>query len=255
LLSYRAAARKRMMVIGDFGPMTLDQARARARKMLVEVEDGRDPLDEKQSAALGETFGELIDAYIERHAKVRKKTWEADKRRLDRHIPTTWRNRKADSITRREIADLHQRIGTKTPHEANRLLEILSKTFSLGRRWNFLDETAANPATDIDRFEEVGRDRWLRPSEWPRLAKAIDKQGNIYVRAFLWLLLLTGARKTELLHAKWPRVDWDNGILRLPDTKSGKPQNLTLTGPAQAVLQSIPRQDVKRRAILTPVEG
>ncbi|MEE8227576.1 MAG: Arm DNA-binding domain-containing protein, partial [Kiloniellales bacterium] len=87
VLSYRALGRKRLMTLGNFGVLTLEQARTRAKKHLVAVEDGKDPLEERRQAAQGRTFGELIDAYIEDHAKVHKKTWLDDKQRLERHIP------------------------------------------------------------------------------------------------------------------------------------------------------------------------
>ena len=70
VLSYRTGGRKRLMVLGRYGVLTLDQARARARKHLVQVRDGADPLHEKQRAAAGRTFDDLLDTYIVRHAKV-----------------------------------------------------------------------------------------------------------------------------------------------------------------------------------------
>ncbi len=59
VISYRADGRKRMMTLRDFGTQTLDQARTRARKHLVAVKDGVDPLEEKYRAAQGESFKDL----------------------------------------------------------------------------------------------------------------------------------------------------------------------------------------------------
>ena len=101
VLSYRTKGRKRLMVLGRYGAdLTLDQARERAQKHLVNVRDGTDPLEERQKAAQGRTFGGLITSYIERHAKVHKKTWRDDEQRLDRHIPAPGLIMKADSINR-----------------------------------------------------------------------------------------------------------------------------------------------------------
>ena len=82
LVSYRAEGQKRMMVVGDCGSMTLDEARRRAKKLFVEVEDGHDPLLKKQHAAQSQTFGDLIERYIKDHAigprgedHPRKRTW------------------------------------------------------------------------------------------------------------------------------------------------------------------------------------
>ena len=59
VISYRADGRKRMMVLGDFPTLTLTQARKRARRHLVDVQDGVDPLEERRLAVQGETFRDL----------------------------------------------------------------------------------------------------------------------------------------------------------------------------------------------------
>jgi integrase len=115
--------------------------------------------------------------------------------------------------------------------------------FGLARIWHFTDESASNPVEGITRFKERKRKRWVTPLELPALAKAIDGEPNIYVRAAVWLYLLTGMRKEELTTAKWKDVDFERGVLRLPETKSGEEQNAVLNAPALAILRSIPRLD------------
>ncbi|MBT3305938.1 MAG: site-specific integrase [Alphaproteobacteria bacterium] len=244
VLSYRAAGRKRLMVLGRYGAdLTLDQARDKARKLRVKVREGEDPAEAKRREAQGQTFGDLIGAYIERHAKVHKRTWPADERRLRLHIPQTWLGRKANAIKREEVADLHNRFGLRAPYEANRLLEVLRKMFKLAKVWGFVDETDVNPAEGIQRFKERKRKRWVEPEELPRLVDAIDQEPNVYIRAAIWLFILSGVRRSELLEAKWEQVLWNRGQLRLPETKSGEEQHATLSGPALAILQGIPKQE------------
>ncbi len=113
--------------------------------------------------------------------------------------------------------------------------------FNLARFWRFVDETAPNPTQGITRYKERKRARWVKPQEIPALVRAIDAQPNLYVRAALWLYLLTGVRKTELLCAKWDDVDFDQQVLTLPETKSGETQFAALNAPAVAILQSVPR--------------
>ncbi|MCH9052088.1 MAG: site-specific integrase [Proteobacteria bacterium] len=251
IVSYRTWGRKRLMTLGAYGTLTLDQARKRARKVLSQVDDGRDPLAEKQRKAEGETFEDLAKKYIEDHAKgpgypnkpPRKKTWKGDETRLERHIPHGWKGRKVDDIARWEIERLHRQIGAEHPYEANRLLSLLGKMFRLAKVWGFIEPTADNPVVGIERYKEHKRKRWLKPEELPELAEAIDKEPNIYVRAALWLYMLTGARKSEILEAKWDDVNWARGQLRLPETKAGEEQDLSLSKPAVAILQALPRQE------------
>ena len=183
------------------------------------------------------------DAYIERHAKVHKRTWKTDRDRLQRHIPSSWRARTSSDISRQEVARLHSKIGTDRPYEANRTLDLLRVVFGFGIAQGYLDESAPNPAAGIKKYKEEERDRWVTPEELPRLAQAIDQHPNVYVRAALWLYLLTGLRKAELLSAKWEDVDWSRATLRLPRTKAGKAQTISLNQVAVAILQAVPRQE------------
>ena len=245
VLSYRFRGRKRLMVFGRFGAdLTLVQARDRARKYRVDIIDGLDPLEEKRRAGRGKTFGELIEDYKTRHVEAQKlKTGDAIMRRIKRNVPASWKSRHADAITAAEVEALHQRIGKEHPYEANRLLEILRSMYRQAPRWGYMATDKLNPTDGIKKFREKKRKRWVTPEELPPLAKAIDGEPNIYVRAALWLYLLTGLRKGELLNAKWTDVDWTRGQLRLVDTKADEEQFATLSAPALAILQSIPKME------------
>ena len=115
--------------------------------------------------------------------------------------------------------------------------------FELSRQWGFVDEGHINPCRDIKLFKEKKRDRWVRPDELPELAKAIDKEKNIYVRAVFWAYLLTGARKQELLQAKRTDIDTTRKELKLEDPKAGKAQYIQLNEPAFALLTELPAID------------
>ena len=244
VLSYRAQGRKRLMVLGRYGAdLTLSQARDKARKERVRVKEGSDPIEEKRKAIQGETFGQLIDRYIEAHAKPHKKTWTEDRDRLDRHIPATWRNRNAKAIMHNDVAELHARIGEQYPYEANRLVALLRIMFRLGRQWRYLDPGADNPAEGIRKFRERSRKRFAQPHELPLIAEAIDGEASIYVRSVIWCYLLTGARRDELLVRRWDEIDWPGARIRLSDTKSDEEQSIPLSAPALAILQAVPRQE------------
>ncbi|MEA3277975.1 MAG: tyrosine-type recombinase/integrase [Pseudomonadota bacterium] len=243
VLSYRTQGRKRLMTIGTYGAWTVDKARKAARSHLASVETKEaDPLEERQKAARGETVRDLCGAYMERHGNA-KKSGADDKRRIGRYILPAWGNLKAAAIKRADVASLHMKIGKRAPYEANRVLALLSKMFELARRWGFVPEGHPNPARDIDRFKEQKRDRWITPEELPRLAQAINEEPNQSARFALWLYLLTGARKSELLQARWEDVSFERAELRLPETKAGRPHYIPLSAPTLALLQQIPREE------------
>jgi len=243
ILSYRAHGRKRLLTIGAYGVLTLDQARGKAKSLLGKVIDGKDPLQERQTESKGKTVRELCEAFISRFAKIHKKSWKTDQSRINKYILRAFGRHKVRSITQSDVTRLHQEIGETKPYEANRNLALISKIFSIAIEWGYLDKKSDNPAHNVKRFKETERDRFVSEEELPRLTQAIDNVDNVYARASLWLYLLTGARKTELLGSRWVDINLTRGELRLPDTKAGKTRYIPLSSAAIAILQNLPRLD------------
>ncbi len=243
VLSYRSNGRKRIMVLGQYGVLTLDQGRKLGREKLVDVNKGKDPLTDRKKASEGETVKDLCNSYLERYAKKEKKTWKEDERRINRHILPKWKSAQVKSIRRQDIAKLHNKIGSESPYEGNRVLALISKMFSLAEEWGFLPEGTPNPASKINKYKEKKRDRWITPVELPKLAKAIDVEPNIYIKSVFWAYLLTGARRSELLKAKWTDIDFDRQELKIPESKAGRVHYYPLTPEAIKLLETIPRLD------------
>ncbi len=250
---YRYRGLKHLTVLEQFGTITVQEARGQAGEKRALLRRGMDPLEEKRRDKQGKTFGDLADTYVEQYSKPHKvsKSYSEDKRRLKQHVPARWRSRLADEITIRDVSALHAEIGATRPYEANRLLSFLAHMFKWGRRRSpsFIGKEAIrdgweNPAVGIKRFKEQKRKRWVKPEELPALAKAIDQEPSIYVRSAIWLYLLTGLRKTELLCARRDTdIDFSRGVLRLPHTKSGEEQSASLSAPALAIMQATPAME------------
>ncbi len=243
VLMYRTRDnRKRMMTLGKFGVLTLDEARKRAKRALVAARDGADPLEELQEARRGDTVKDLAAIYLERHAKKHKKSWKDDERRLDNYIVPALGHRKIADVKRSDVARLHGDIGDTKPYEANRVLALVAVMFNKAAEWGYLPEDAPNPAARVQSFREKSRDRWVKPDELPELLKAIEAEPNIYIRAAFKLYLLTGLRRSELLGLRWKDIDLSRKELRLEDTKAGRSHVVPLSAPALEILRSLPRQ-------------
>ena len=87
------------------------------------------------------------------------------------------------------------------------------------------------------------RDRFLTPEETQRLIASINIDENRSAAQTIMMLLLTGARRNEVSHAKWDYIDWERRTLLVPISKTGKPRAIALNGRAMALLRSIPRLD------------
>lgn len=240
VLSYRDNNRKSIMTIGSYSVLTLDQARKDARAKLVGLNNGINPLEQRQKERQGKLVRDLCTAYIERHA-TNKKSGGDDKTRIERFIIPEWGNLLATNIKRSDVAALHAKLGKHGHYQANRVYSLLSKMFNLARVWGFVPEEHVNPCFGIDRFKEEKRDRFVSHEEFPRLVEAINKELNQSVVSAIWLYLLTGLRKEELLNIKWSDIDLDRNELKLTDTKNGKPHYLPLSPAAIDILNQTPR--------------
>lgn len=243
VVRYRTASgRSRYLTLGRYGVLTLAQARQKARKALVQAADGQDPARDRQEARAAVTVSEFAETYMDRHSKPHKRTWQEDRRRIDTHIKPAIGSLPLVEVTTGDLSALHAKVAKAGKVEANRVLELFRAMFNKARKWGVVPKGTPNPASDFDRFEERSRDRWVRPSEMPALVKAVEAEPNVYIRSAVWLLLLTGCRRSEILRAKWADVDRERRELRIPDTKSGGARTVPLTDAALEVLDGIPRQ-------------
>ncbi len=256
VLSYRRSGRKHIMVLGQYGQLTLAQARTAAKDEIAKLRlSNSDPISERKRQRQGDTIWDLCQTYLTNYAKLHKKSWKDDERRINNRIIPAWKNLKADALTHNDVSALHRQIGIKHPYEANRVVELLSKMFQLAKEWEIVDRNSQNPAHGIKAFKEEKRDRWVTPEELPALVSAIDSEPNIYARYALWLYLLTGVRKRELLQAKWSDIDFERRELCLTDTKNGNKHYVPLSSPAISILGQIPKQDGNPYIIIGNVPG
>lgn len=242
----------RRLTLGRFGEMTLDEARANAKKRMVEIDDGRDPVTERRQRSIAPTFHDLEQMYLTRHAAL-KKSRANDEAILNHHL-SYLRPRKLVTITRDEIARLHSRIGTEPssvirpgrpvqrpmPRTANQTLALLRSMLNLGMDWGLLPP-GPNPCLRIKKFPEVSRERFVKPDELPNLWAAIQAEPNPFIRVAFFVGILTGARRDEVLTARWSDLDLQQGIWTIPDTKAGRSHVIPLPRPAVAMIQQLPR--------------
>jgi len=240
VLSYRDNNRKSIMTIGSYSVLTLDQARKDARAKLVGLNNGVNPLQERQKERQGKLVKDLCKKYIDDHA-VNKKSGGDDITRIERFIVPEWGNLLVTNIKRADVAALHGKLGKYGHYQANRVYSLLSKMFNLARVWGFVPEEHINPCFGIEKFKEEKRDRFVSHEEFPKLVEAINKELNPYVVSAIWLYLLTGLRKEELLGIKWTDIDMERKELKLADTKNGKPHYLPLSVAAIDILNQTQR--------------
>jgi integrase len=118
----------------------------------------------------------------------------------------------------------------------------------VAERWGVLPD-GSNPCRHVERFAEEHRERFLSEQELARLGAALKHAERLgresdgespFAVAAVRLLVLTGCRMSEILTLRWQDVDLDAGLLRLPDSKTGK-KTVRLNAPARELLAALPR--------------
>jgi len=231
---------KRLADLGAFGAITLDQARDHAQRWAAQIIDGKDPLEERKQERQGELMSDLCATYIKRYASKHKLSWKEDERRNKLYIIPMLGNKQVQQITKKDITALKDEIGeiAGKPYAANRVREQLSKMFELARTWGYIDDHFVNPAKGIPDFEEHERADYIKPEYLPIVKKAIDNEKNQVARSLIWLYLLTGKRRNELLQAKWSDLDKANKTLLIRNTKNKKPEYLALSDEAWKIIEA-----------------
>lgn len=247
VIKYRVHGRQRTMTLGSTKLLSVEDARNRAKRAFVQLLDKQDPFAARQEREL--MFNELAAFYLKNYAIPHKKTGFEDARRIRIYLLPVWKNRSVSSITRLDVLELHRKIAEMKdckrggPYSANRVRELVQRMFSLAKSWEMLPDSFSNPAVGIKDYKEIQRDRYLNSDEVARLATALSKESNIYIAAAIWLYLLTGLRKQELLSIRWTDVDWNARQLRLASgtTKNGRPLYQPLSAQALDILKSLPK--------------
>ena len=156
------------------------------------------------------------------------------------------------TITKTDIQKLHHDIGRDSgQYAANRLLAFCSTLFNKAAEFGVWDKS--NPAQGIKKFREFSRDRFLQANELPRFFEALAAEPNEIIRDYIIMALLTGARCSNLLAMRWEQIDLARREWRIPQTKNGTPQIITLTEEAAFLLQQ--RQAVATSDYVFPSTG
>ena len=238
VLRYRVQGRQRRMSLGTYPSLGLADARVAARRALGRVAHGEDPAAEKRAEARAETFAQLADLYMEKHAKVRKKSWRSDQRLIDVELLPALGPRKVYDIKRSDVRALADAIAERgAPIVANRTLALLRKMFNVVIDLE-QDGVDANPCLRIrPPGVERRRDRVLSQAEIREMWRALEPEDAV-VRGLFKLRLLTAQRGDEVHRLRWQDLDLNSNWWTIPAefSKNGLPHRVPLSPPVVAII-------------------
>lgn len=234
----------RQLRLGDVRDISLAQARELAQRYRTQIAMGEDPAEAKQQARNAPTFAEFVEHQYFPYILTYKRSWMADKSLLKNHLLPRFGKRYMDEIFLEDAIKLQndRRAAGAAPGSVNRLLILLRYIFNLALRWE-ISGVRANPIKGITLMEENNkRDRYLSVDEAQKLYAMLCRSRNVMLKYIVPMLILTGARKREVLDARWEDFDLERRIWRIPLPKSGHARHVPLSDGALQILRELPQR-------------
>ncbi len=181
---------------------------------------GFDPRAEVERQRNMPTFKQFVEDKYLPFVQVHKRSWEMDKNFLDARILPLWGHKKISEITRDDVQELQSnflRIGHK-PASVNRYMALVKYIFNLAERWEVIDKSPARHVSSIR--DNNKKERYLSADETERLFKELMKSRSQVVPDIIEFLILTGARRSEVVNLPWSELDLEKGLWTLPPERN-----------------------------------
>ncbi len=232
----KIAGHKKLIKIGDFPYMTVDEAREKVFMLKRDIKNNGGAIYKKKKLKIVSLAEFFDNEYVPKYADIYKKesSCKENKRVFKRYFAEL-ANKPLNLITRQEIDNLHKKIGKNNgAYIANRCLALVRHIFNIAIEFEIIE---FNPACNIRAFPEKSRDRFVQPSEMVKFMNALQATDNICMKNLILLLLFTGQRKMNVCSLKWADIDFYNESLYIAETKNGTPQRVPLTNQAIELLK------------------
>lgn len=240
---YRVENKLRVVTIGDAALISADEARKQAinlirnKKLGIDPIDAIDPIEKGKGPKLGEFFLEKYLPYVKSY----KRSWGTDQSMIINHLVPKLGEQHMGSMSPPDVAvfvelmkSQNYALGT-----CNRALVLLRYGFELALRWKVAG-LQSNPVKEVKNLKNDNRiERFLSNDQAAKLLIAVKQSESNMLQYIVLFLIYTGARKREVLDAKWQDFDWDQKSWRIPKTKSGKVRHIPLSKGALDVLTTL----------------
>lgn len=232
------------VTIGKHGVFTTEQARFRARELLLMIARGINPNDiEKEEKARGVTLEQALEDYLTARKSLKPTTVYDYRRTIKCYLPD-WQKKPLLDITKDMVAKRHALIGSRTKVQANLVMRYLRAIYNFA---SFQYENSKGepliPDNPVKRLSQTRA--WYRVERRQTLIKAHDlapwyaavmniknhphSKNCETIRDYLLLVLFTGLRKEEAARLLWSNVDFRAKTLTVTETKNHQDHTLPLS--------------------------
>ena len=248
MLQYRTnAGERRKPALGQYGELTVEQARSLAQEWLAQVRRGGDPAADKAEARTAPTVKELCVKFMEDYSKQRNKpsTQKGYQSVIDRNIIPMIGRLKVRDVKRPDIAGMMKKMAHK-PADANRTFGVMRRMFNLAEVWGYRSD-GTNPCRHVPMYPNGKATHLISDEDMVRIFRYLDKldaEGleNYVIPLAIRLQFEFAGRRSEIVGLQWDWVDLENRRVVWPDSKTGG-MSKPLSEEAHRLLSTAPRQE------------
>jgi len=230
IAQYDIRGRTTRVTIGQFGIWTVDQARKKAKELLLSMANGDNPNKiKKVERSRTITLGEAAELYLnspkmllERSPRTSQGYCQALKCYLK-----DWSNKPLMAISRKMIRERHLRIGKEHGHyAANGSMRTLRAFWN--RAMKEYEYLPICPTINVDWFPEYRRQEPIPIEELPDWYEKVTALINPMRRDYLLFVLFSGLRRNDAATIRWEHVNLEAGTLFRPNPKGGRKRAFTV---------------------------
>ncbi|AUA74290.1 integrase [Pseudomonas aeruginosa] len=248
MLQYRTnAGERRKPALGQYGELTVEQARSLAQEWLAQVRRGGDPAADKAEARTAPTVKELCAKFMEDYSKQRNKpsTQKGYQSVIDRNIIPMIGRLKVRDVKRPDIAGMMKKMAHK-PADANRTFGVMRRMFNLAEVWGYRSD-GTNPCRHVPMYPNGKATHLISDEDMGRIFRHLDKleaEGleNYVIPLAIRLQFEFAGRRSEIVGLQWDWVDLENRRVVWPDSKTGG-MSKPLSEEAHRLLSTAPRRE------------
>ena len=218
--------------VGKFLTMNYVDAFKAAKRMLVDMGDGKNPNDEKKARRSGTlTLGGVFETFMstrkDKREELTTRTQEQYRLIFDKHL-AHWKGRHVKEISRVMVQELHEKIGSgRGKNAANGAIRFLRRLMNFSRAR--YDVPERNPVEGVEWYRDGRRSVIIKPVDMPKWFTTVSTMQHETMRDYLLLVLFTGLRRNEAMKLTWENVDLADKTLTVPETKNGEAHSLPLS--------------------------
>jgi len=252
-----ARGKQRQLHMGDAVFINLKTARTKAREMQGRIALGEDPQAKAQTLRATPTFASFVEDRYLPYIQGYKRSWKSDDSYLRTQLLPVLGKLYLDEISKQKVADFHNGMRAKgyALGTCNRCLVLLRYALNMAIRWE-IDGITVNPTLGCKLFDDPPtKERFLSQTEAQALHEAVRNSLNPMLQYIVPMLILTGARKREVLDAKWEDFDLERRQWRIPLTKLGRPRHVPVSDAVLELLALVPKKEGVSSVFANPRTG